>query len=75
MGAIFDVITEALQRGEEVDTPLGKFEVKPSPEPRYRVALGQIQSLNQQRKRVVFRAYPDLAGGGELPKTKERKSK
>ena len=53
--AIWEIIQEALQRGETVETPLGRFRVVGRPEPRTRWRLCKIQHLYRQRKKVVFR--------------------
>ena len=52
--AIWESIKEALQRGEDVETPLGQFQVVERPEPTTRLRLGKMQRLYRQRKKVVF---------------------
>ena len=63
-GEVVDVIWEsikkALQRGEAVETPLGRFEVKERPEPRKRWRWGKLQRLYRQRKKVVFTAAKEV---------------
>ena len=52
--AIWESIKEALQRGEDVETPLGRFQVVERPEPRTRRRLGKWHRLYRRRKKVVF---------------------
>jgi nucleoid DNA-binding protein len=58
--AIWESIKEALQRGEDVETPLGRFQVVERPEPRARWRLGKMQRLYRQRKKVVFTAAGEV---------------
>jgi nucleoid DNA-binding protein len=57
---IWDSIKKTLQRGEAVETPLGRFEVKDRPEPRKRWRWGKLQRLCRQRKKVVFTAAKEV---------------
>jgi nucleoid DNA-binding protein len=63
-GEVVDVIWESikktLQRGESVETPLGRFEVKERPKPRKRWRWGKLQRLYRQRKKVVFTAAKEV---------------
>jgi nucleoid DNA-binding protein len=58
--AIWESIKDALKRGEDVETPLGRFQVVERPEPRKRLRLGKIQRLYRQRKKVVFTAAKEV---------------
>ena len=58
--AIWESIKEALQRGEDVETSLGRFHVVERPEPRTRWRLGKMQRLYRQRKKVVFTAAGEV---------------
>jgi nucleoid DNA-binding protein len=55
VNAIWESIQKALQHGETVETPLGRFRVVKQPAPRTRIRLGKIQRLYRQRKKVVFK--------------------
>ena len=64
--AIWEIIKEALRRGESVDVPpLGRFSIQESPKPRLRISLGKLQHLHRKSKRVVFQPHPDLGGGSD----------
>jgi nucleoid DNA-binding protein len=52
--AIWESIKEALKRGDTVETPIGRFEVKERPEPKTRWQLGRLQRIYRRRKTVVF---------------------
>jgi nucleoid DNA-binding protein len=53
--AIWESIKEALQRGEEVETPLGRFWVKKERHARQtRWRFGKVQVLYRRRKTVEF---------------------
>jgi len=54
VGALFDAVTQRLQAGESVDTPLGKFFVEPRGEPYFRIRWWKLQKMNRKAKRVVF---------------------
>ena len=58
--AIWESIKDALKRGEDVETPLGRFQVVERPEPRMRLRLGKIQQLYRRRKKVVFTAAKEV---------------
>ena len=58
--AIWESIKDALKRGEDVETPLGGFQVVERPAPRVRLRLGKIQHLYRQRKKVVFTATEEI---------------
>lgn len=64
--AIWEIIKDALRRGECVDVPpLGRFSVEETPKPRLRISLDKLQHLNQQPKCIVFQPHPDLGGGSD----------
>ena len=54
VGALFDAVTQRLQAGESVATPLGEFFVEPRGEPYFRIRWGKLQKMNRKAKRVVF---------------------
>ena len=58
--AIWESIKDALKRGEEVETPLGGFQVVERLAPRMRWRLGKVQHLYRQRKKVVFTATEEI---------------
>ena len=58
--AIWESIKEALQRGEKVETPLGRFEVKERPKPRKRWRWDKLQRLYRRRKEVVLTAAKEV---------------
>jgi nucleoid DNA-binding protein len=58
--AIWESIKEALQRGEDVETPLGRFQVVERPKPKMRRLLGKWQRLYRRRKKVVFTAAREV---------------
>ncbi|HEV8491606.1 MAG TPA: HU family DNA-binding protein [Candidatus Angelobacter sp.] len=58
--AIWESIKDALKRGEDVETPLGRFQVVERPAARMRWRLGKIQRLYRQRKKVVFTAAKEV---------------
>jgi nucleoid DNA-binding protein len=60
VNVIWESIKEALQRGEDVETPLGLFQVVERPAPRMRLRLGKIQRLYRRRKKVVFTAAKEV---------------
>jgi nucleoid DNA-binding protein len=60
VNAIWESIQEALQRGEAVETPLGRFHVVKRPAPRTRFRLGKMQRLYRRRKKVVFTATREV---------------
>jgi nucleoid DNA-binding protein len=53
--AIFDVMAEALRLGDDVETPLGTFEVVYAPREQTREHWGKTQTLFRNYKRVRFR--------------------
>ena len=58
--AIWESIKDALKRGEEVETPLGGFQVVKRPAPRTRLRMGKFQQLYRRRKKVVFTATEEI---------------
>ncbi len=64
--AIWEIIKDALRRGESVDVPpLGRFSIQESPKPRLRISLDKLQHLHRKSKQVVFQPHPDLGGGSD----------
>jgi nucleoid DNA-binding protein len=52
---IWQVITDALRRGESVETPLGIFRVVSSPPLQTRFRRGRLQTLFRNRRRILFK--------------------
>jgi nucleoid DNA-binding protein len=74
VNAVFAAMTEALRRDEDVETPLGTFEVVYGPGTQTRERFGKPQMLFRNHKRLRFRPAPEFERALAPGNTKEGKA-
>ena len=67
----FNVITRALRRGENVETPLGTFKTVSGPAPKQLERLGKDVTVYRRPRRIVFRPRVGLLDYTEEPTARE----